>query len=257
MNTEIFRFQIEETPLTEIMVIDIDGNIWFVATDVCKLLGLSNTSETLRSLDEDEKLTSVILRSGQKRKTNLINESGLYALIFRSRKDFAQIFRKWVTKEVIPSIRKKGFYTKAQATDLPNFYLRYKQNYFKVENEYFSVINELFITLNMEFEKLGYQIPAFGADGKPLYPDISVGQTFATYLKENDATFYENAKTYTHTFPDGRKPVEAKKYPVEALPIFRKFVYEQWIPKYAKKYFAKRAPQALTWLDKMLVQKTQ
>ncbi|NJM13992.1 MAG: Bro-N domain-containing protein [Bacteroidales bacterium] len=80
----------------------------FVAVEVCEILSLTNPTESLRGLDEDEKLTSVLLRAGQKRSVNLINESGLYSLIFQSRKPEAKLFKKWVTSEVLPSIRKTG-----------------------------------------------------------------------------------------------------------------------------------------------------
>ena len=62
---------------TDILTVEIDGEPWFVASDVCNLLGLTNPTESLSSLDEDERLTSVILRAGQNRKVNLISESGL------------------------------------------------------------------------------------------------------------------------------------------------------------------------------------
>ena len=89
---------------TDILTVEIDGEPWFVASDVCNLLGLTNPTESLSSLDEDEKLTSVILRAGQNRRVNLISESGLYSLVFKSRKPFAKKFCKWITKVVIPSI---------------------------------------------------------------------------------------------------------------------------------------------------------
>ncbi len=94
---------------------DGDGNLWFVANDVCEMLDLSNPTEAMRSLDDDEHyLTSVVLRSDngveQKREVNMINESGMYHLIFLSRKEEAKKFRRWVTGEVLPQIRKTGRY---------------------------------------------------------------------------------------------------------------------------------------------------
>ena len=88
----------------------IGGEPWFVAKDVCDALSLTNITETLNRLDDDEKLTSVILNSGQGRQMWLVNESGLYNLIFQSRKPEAKAFRKWVTAEVLPTIRKTGRY---------------------------------------------------------------------------------------------------------------------------------------------------
>lgn len=88
----------------------IGGEPWFVAKDVCDALSLTNITETVNRLEDDEKLTSVVLNSGQGRQMWLVNESGLYNLIFQSRKPEAKVFRKWVTSEVLPSIRKTGKY---------------------------------------------------------------------------------------------------------------------------------------------------
>jgi len=87
-----------------------DEQPWFVAADVCRVLELANVTEATRSLDGDE-LDSVIMNSGdQGRKTLIISESGLYTLIFKSRKAEAKKFRKWVTAEVLPAIRRTGGY---------------------------------------------------------------------------------------------------------------------------------------------------
>ena len=91
-----------------------DGQIWFVAADVCKALEINNPSQALTRLDSDEKttLTNNEGRAGQGAQNyNIINESGLYSLILRSRKTEAKQFKKWVTSEVLPSIRKTGGYS--------------------------------------------------------------------------------------------------------------------------------------------------
>jgi prophage antirepressor-like protein len=92
-------------------VIDDDGEIWFVAKDVCESLGISNHRDALTRLDDDEKddvgITDTIGRTQQ---NSIINESGLYKLAFTSRKEEAKRFTKWVTSEVLPTIRKTGKY---------------------------------------------------------------------------------------------------------------------------------------------------
>ena len=93
--------------------LDENGSPWFVATDVCAALGLSNTPKSLQRLDDDEKttLTNSYSRAGNgAQEFNIINESGLYSLILTSRKAEAKRFKKWVTSEVLPSIRKTGGY---------------------------------------------------------------------------------------------------------------------------------------------------
>ena len=96
-----------------VRVVEINGNPWFVAVDVCAILGVRNASDAIRRLDDDEVTLDQI--EGSHRKTNLISESGLYNLILRSDKLEAKPFRKWVTSEVLPSIRKTGGYQSTPA----------------------------------------------------------------------------------------------------------------------------------------------
>jgi len=74
-------------------------------------LQIANTRDAVAGLDDDEKLMSVLPTSGQSREMNIISESGLYSLIFKSRKPEAKIFRRWVTHDVLPAIRKTGSYS--------------------------------------------------------------------------------------------------------------------------------------------------
>lgn len=97
-----------------VRVSDRDGAPWFVAADVCKALDLANPRNAVARLDEDERATVQISDGGQPRKFNIISESGLYALIIRSNKPEAREFRKWVTAEVLPAIRRTGRYETAE-----------------------------------------------------------------------------------------------------------------------------------------------
>ena len=89
---------------------DEKGDPWFVAKDVCKVLGIVNTSQAVFSLDDDEKGICNSDTLGGDQEMLIVSESGLYALIFKSRKPAAKTFRKWVTSEVLPAIRKTGMY---------------------------------------------------------------------------------------------------------------------------------------------------
>lgn len=80
---------------------------WFVATDVCKVLNLTNPTVVLSRLEDDERSKFNLGRQGQ---ANVVNESGLYELIFASRKEEARHFKKWIKQDVLPSIRKEGAY---------------------------------------------------------------------------------------------------------------------------------------------------
>ena len=84
-----------------------DGEPWFVAKDVCDALELTNPTMALERLDDDERAKFNLGRQGE---TNMVNEYGLYNLILGSRKPEAKTFKRWITHEVIPSIRKHGAY---------------------------------------------------------------------------------------------------------------------------------------------------
>lgn len=106
----------------------IDGDPWFVAVDVCRILDLTNPSMAIKTLDEDE-VRSIdpkhclgsSVAGGGAQMMNVVSESGLYALIFASRKAEAKAFRKWVTGTVLPSLRREGVFVMGQeAMDAPN-----------------------------------------------------------------------------------------------------------------------------------------
>lgn len=91
-------------------VVDRAGEPWFVAADLCNALDLANTSQSVKGLGEDEQgISSVYTPSGNQDMLT-VSESGMYVLIFKSRKPEAKTFRRWVTQEVLPAIRKTGRY---------------------------------------------------------------------------------------------------------------------------------------------------
>lgn len=89
-----------------VRTVSIDGEPWFVASDVCTVLEIGNPSQAAARLDEDE----VTLISNEGRPTNVVSEAGLFSLILGSRKPEARAFKRWVTHEVLPSIRRSGAY---------------------------------------------------------------------------------------------------------------------------------------------------
>lgn len=250
MQALIFKYE-HDNRLDELTTVEINGEIWFVAADVCKLLDLTNPTESLKSIDDDEKLTSEMLRSGQRRKVNLVNESGLYTLIFKSSKESARKFRKWVTKEVLPSIRKTGSYGIDRSEPL-DFVNRYMVNYGKVSKGYFSVINQLYIELYGRLEHAGYKIPNKAINGQRIRPDVSVGKCFASYLDSKYPEHSKNFKMYSHNFDDINLSFDARQYPNSLLPIFIEYMDDFWIPQNAQKYFQTRDLLALDYLPKLL-----
>jgi prophage antirepressor-like protein len=104
-----------------VRVVEIDGQPWFVAADVCAVLGLSNTTVAIGGLASDEKTKFNLGLPG--RHPAIISESGLYKLVMRSDKPAARKFQDWVTRDVLPAIRKDGMYVAGEekvATDAAN-----------------------------------------------------------------------------------------------------------------------------------------
>lgn len=101
----------------EIRTVTIDNEIYFVGKDVAVSLGYKDTSDALKKhVADEDKLTRCFADSGQNRQMYIINESGLYALIFGSKLESAKRFKHWVTSEVLPTIRKTGGYHKPMST---------------------------------------------------------------------------------------------------------------------------------------------
>lgn len=100
----------ENEAFGKVRTLNLNGEPWFVAADVCKALELGNPSMTVERLDEDEKGISTIDTLGGKQRMAIINEPGLYSLVITSRKPEAKAFKRWITHEVIPAIRKHGAY---------------------------------------------------------------------------------------------------------------------------------------------------
>jgi prophage antirepressor-like protein len=115
----LINFDYQERPVR--VITDEDGATWWVARDVCEVLGLTNPTKAIQGLDEDEVNTLTIgegIVGPGNPNMNVINESGLYTLLIRSNKKEAKPFRKWITSEVLPSLRKTGQYTMPGA-DVP------------------------------------------------------------------------------------------------------------------------------------------
>lgn len=230
-------------------IIDRDGEPWFVLADICRELDIGNASQAATSLDDDEKDTLINnegIAGPQVRSMVVVSESGLYSLILRSRKPEAKTFKKWVTKEVLPSIRKNGGYGK----NTPIFIRRYNQNWDRVSLGHFSVINELVIRLWGRFEHLGHIMADKAPCGTENRPDTSVGRTFSAWLKKFHPEIADNYSYYIHWTE--AKEVEARQYPMSMLPLFHEFLDTEWIPKRAEDYFNTRDPAALPHVAHLL-----
>ena len=113
MNTHLIPFDFEGRPVR--VITDAQGEPWFVAADIAQSLEYRMASDMTRSLDDDEKGTQIVRTPSGDQEMLVINESGLYSAILRSRKPDAKRFKRWITHEVIPSIRKTGTYAMPNA----------------------------------------------------------------------------------------------------------------------------------------------
>ena len=111
-NIQVFEYQ-----NNKVRTVDMDGEAWFVLKDVCGVLDIADHKVVARRLDEDEVCQTPLTDSmGRQQSTTIINESGLYHVILRSDKPEAAPFRRWVTNDVLPTIRKTGSYNAPQLT---------------------------------------------------------------------------------------------------------------------------------------------
>ena len=100
------------------------GNVWWVAKDVCDVLGIKNNRDVIARLDTDEKGVDTIDTLGGQQEVSVINESGLYNIILLSRKPEAKKFRRWITHDVLPSIRKHGLYAVDEVLANPDILIK-------------------------------------------------------------------------------------------------------------------------------------
>jgi prophage antirepressor-like protein len=111
-NLQIFK----NDTFGQVRILEKDNELWFVAKDVCDCLEIKNTTDALKRLDNDERSRFNLGRQGE---TNIVNEYGLYNLVLSSRKPEAKEFKRWITHDVIPQIRKTGTYSMNIPKSLP------------------------------------------------------------------------------------------------------------------------------------------
>lgn len=166
---------------------------WFVAMDVCRALELGNTGQALAKLDDDEK-GSIILNDRTSAKggspiRSIVNEFGLYSLILSSRKPAAKKFKRWVTHEVLPSIRKYGYYSVAKKENL------IEQPHFETDEEWFEY-----------YELLKRQVP-YMSDEEVMKlsedPDILVYKK-TRLTKEEILEWSKNPDAFNHKKNDSK-----------------------------------------------------
>jgi len=166
-----------------------DGEPWFVAADVCRALEIGDTHKAVERLDDDEKGRSLIPTLGGEQELLVVNEPGLYTLVLGSRKPEARAFKRWITHEVIPSIRKHGGYltppTIAELLENPD------------------TIVELALTLKAEREKrLSAESDLRVARPKAEYFDDLVERNTLTGIRETAKELQWREKEFIHFLLD-------------------------------------------------------
>ncbi|MBU4258806.1 MAG: hypothetical protein KKI12_04855 [Proteobacteria bacterium] len=250
MQLQIFEYEKEQ----EVRTVEIDGEVWWVARDICAVLNLDSSHKVVERLDEDERKTFPVIDSmGREQKTWIVNEPGLYRLLFRSNKPEARKFQKWVYHEVLPQIRKTGVF-KLRGYAMPAFIKRFNENWDRVDTGYFSVISELVIRIYGRLEMAGYNMPDKSKKGKEIRPDVSVGKLFPKWLEKRSPEKINKFKMYNHKLPEGMEisEVEARQYELMVLPEFIEYVDTVWLKERSYKYFQERDEKALDYLPKLI-----
>jgi hypothetical protein len=154
--------------------------------------------------------------------------------------DFAVQVSEWVIDWL------SGHGNQKSPANIPYHIQRHMLNYSSVPAGYFSVLQEMTFILIAPLDQLGYELP------QSMLPDISMGRFLCKHLRDKICVDTDSLPVYLHRFPDGRV-VEAKLYPNDYLATFRKIIQEEWITKKAADYFKGRDPQALPYLDKVIL----
>ena len=239
---QLFQFESQD-----VRIVTINGEPWFVAKDLCDVLGIKNSRDALSRLDDDEKDAVVLTDTiGRKQEMMAVSESGMYGLVLSSRKPEAKAFKKWVRSEILPSIRKTGSYS---TQPRESYYFERLKQFLrdgKVPNGYFCIFRET-LELVGDLEGKGCILP------QSVTPDLSVGICWAKHLRSQGIEPKDVSKRYEHKFPnDPRGTVKPYAYLNRLLPEFRDWFYSKYQKDNLPKYLKGKYPDALPALSQLL-----
>lgn len=178
----------------EIRTITINGEPWFVGNDVAKPLGYSSPKNAVaKFVDDEDKQKHQFDSSGQNREMVIISESGLYSLIFGSKLESAKRFKKWVTSEVLPSIRKTGNYGQPKLPENPMELL-------ELHYQALKEVDKKVDNLEDRFNKLESDMPVFNIDAKRIQDAVKKKAIEILGGKESNA--YKGKSIRTYVFAD-------------------------------------------------------
>lgn len=213
MNNSVIPFEFNGSTIRTIT--KGDGETWFVATDVAKVLGYRDAHNMARRLDEDEKGTRSVSTLGGDQNLAVINEPGLYAAIIGSKVEGAKAFKRWVTHEVLPAIRAKGGYVSPAATEHQlNAIVRRAQMHMELLQAARGLIDPKHLEAKARVELargLG-ELPQLDPGTRPLYTQdfLKTKNLSKARLKSIAGTFGKRVKA-AYTLEYGREP---GKYPL-------------------------------------------
>jgi len=217
-SNDLQRFDFQGNDIS--VLIDESGNPWFISSEICSVLEISNPRQAITNLDDDEKST-VHLNDGRTNNPNrtFISESGLYSLVMGSRKVQAKPFKKWVTSDVLPTIRKTGSYTLPKQLTPAQMLLQQAQAMVLMESQLAEVKEEI-AEVKAKITSSPNDYFAVAGYASLIHKPIDVKT--AAELGRKAAAMCKNLGYTTHSMPDPRFG-SVKLYPIEIL----KTVFEQ------------------------------
>jgi len=165
----------------EVRTVSIDGEPWFVAKDVCDILDIQNATQAVDRLDEDE--VTIFNIGSQSGETNIITESGLYSLTLGSKKPEAKPFKRWVTHDVIPAIRRNGSYSVKPMTQA-ELTAAIAQNQVEIERK----ANAALDTANKANDRVNTALDALATPPEPDW-QVATGNRIKAIVAENQLSY--------------------------------------------------------------------
>lgn len=186
----------------DIRTVIIDGEPWFVAKDISNKLGYVKPANMVKLVDEDDKrnLRGSDLEPGSKAQISAVNESGLYAAIFGSKQENAKSFKRWVTSEVLPSIRRTGTYGQPQLPTEPMEMLKIHYAALEQVDKKVSDVDEKVESLEQRFNKFEDEFPVTGADIDSIQSAVRKKGIQSLGGKQSNA--YKDISTRTFVYAD-------------------------------------------------------
>jgi hypothetical protein len=226
MQLILFKYK-EQDHLSDVRTVEIDGELWFVANDVCRVLGYKYPKDAVsRHCKPKGAMKHLLPTSGGMQETTLINEGNLYRLIVKSQLPSADAFETWIFEEVIPSIRKTGSYT---ALPMLNTYTEriLSEPTKGVPDGHWSIFDESHSVMLLVESKIGSYSQFDLIDG-------SIGKRWSTFRKGK--AWALASSQYPHEYVDIRGARMCKAYQDSELPYFRNWLKHEYKKKHLYDY---------------------